>query len=154
MTTGSYGGNAFLSEDGFLWRGASRVALDPQGTTFLPDKIALTSPVNEKEQLGREKRESLISSFLINSAPGSFALFCVFQYLALKRMCGIWRFWAILPLITGVSLVAITAYDFFFVGGGLSPLFLIFLMPVHVVYLAAILLLHKLFGKQTPRQIL
>lgn len=153
LTTGLYGGNAFVSDDGFSWRGATKVALDPSGTTILPDKLAETRPVGEKKELVREMISDTFAQLLMSFGilGGSTLLFGYLQFKAIRRMRGSWLFFAVLPLIAGVGVVAITVFGFL-TKANLWPIYLIFLMPAILLYLIIILLLHKLFCKKGPRQ--
>lgn len=79
------------------------------------------------------------------SIPGYIAL----QFYTVKRYEGRWRTLALLPLWIMIPLVAYTLFALL-AGSNLWPLMMLFLAPLALVYLLAVLSLRKVYGKALP----
>jgi hypothetical protein len=71
----------------------------------------------------------------------------ILQYLAIKRMSGAWRVFAYLPLIPMAVVIVVTVMATF-QESNIWPVLLIFVSPVLLVYLLALLVLHYLLVRR------
>jgi hypothetical protein len=100
--------------------------------------------------------ESTLSIFvdvmIIVGVWGGTLGYPILQYLAIKRMSGVWRVFAYLPLIPMAVVIVVTVI-LLSQESNIWPVVLIFVSPVILVYLLFLLVLHYLIvRRRVPRE--
>ena len=88
-----------------------------------------------------ETEDVVTSIFISVGIWGGLLVYPVLQYLALKRLRGVWRNLAFVPLVPMVIVLFVTFLSFF-QQSNLWPIFLIFVSPFALVYLVVLLASH------------
>lgn len=83
---------------------------------------------------------------LVTGFWGFIIVYPILQFNAVKRMHGAWRVLAFLPLILMIFVFFVTIAGYY-QRSNLWPIFLIFVAPLVLVYLAILLTFHSVFTR-------